>query len=441
MRRGVAGLIALACAAHSMGLSAQEFGSDPAAARCLSLDQAIELALTRSPEIQLANADRNRAEADLADARSVTRPQVSTFLRTQAGDNNLTGAGVENSVGVRVSQRLFDFGTSGLERRSASLALEAREFDVMSARNETALETALALVGYAEVESQIAVTRERETFFERERQATADALELGGATLSELAEVSARFADAAADRLELEFQRDRFGAALSRRVGAAETPCLDALMAVAAADDPGIVESVERALGSNPRIQAADLQREAQELRAQRARRNRLPAIDLVGIASYAQDNFGNNDFGLRERIGIDVSIPLFSGGRLRADQQRANADRAARESDVRRLRLDLAERVEVAVRRISSLTRQLARRNEVVNRQDEQFAAAQIEFNEGLRTLPELVEDRLELEAARLNEVSTRFALLRETMELKALSNSLIPAGIGQDRSLYGPQ
>ncbi len=405
---------------------------------CLSLDNAMALALERSPEIQLASADRFRAEADLRDARSVTRPQVSTFLRTQAGDANLTGAGIENSAGVRLSQRLFDFGTSGLERRAARLSLDARAQDVTTASNETALQTALAFIGYGEVTARLAVTAQREQFFERELAATADALELGGATRSELAEISARLADASADRYELEFQRDRFAAALSRRIGGASAPCALDEEKLSEAEQIGIVENVETALNANPRIRAANLELEAQELRARRAQRNRLPAIDVVGIASYAQDNFDNNDFGLRQRVGIDVTIPLLSGGRLGADRQRSDAETLARASDVQRLRLDLAESVEVSVRRIASLRLQLERRREVVARQEEQFEAASMEFEEGLRTLPEWVENRLELEAVRLNAVGARFALIREIIELQSLTSGLLPE---PSPPAYGPE
>jgi Outer membrane efflux protein len=201
--------------------------------------------------------------------------------------------------------------------------------------------------------------------------------------------------------------------------------------------DPGIVAAVNAALAANPRIGAATQQLAAEEARAQRARRNRLPVIEIVGIASYARDNFQGGDFGLRERVGIDVTIPLVTGGRLQADQQRSAADVQARSSELQRLRLDIAEQVEVAARRIVSMRGQLAQREQVVARQGEQFAAAQSEFSEGLRTLPDLVEDRLALESVRIEAVATRFALLREIAVLQALTGQMQPEASDQP---YGP-
>lgn len=412
----------------------------PGLTDCVALDQALALALDASPDIQLANADRLRADADLRAARSVTRPQVSTFLRTQAGDANLTGAGLENSAGVRVSQRLFDFGTARLERDAAELALTARGFDVLSAENRVALETALAFIGMVEIAARIEVTRDRELFFEREQAAVAVALKLGGATRSDLAEVAARLEDASADRLELEFQRDRFAAALSRRIGQGTRPCAGSLETLITADDPAIVANVERALAENPELKSADLELDADQLRAERTRRNQLPAIDVVGIASFAQDNFDNNDFGFRQRIGIEVSIPLLTGGRLQSERQRSQSDILASSAEIQRQRLELAESVEVSARRIGSLRRQLQRRQMVVARQQDQFDAASAEFDEGLRTLPEWVEDRLELEAARLEELNTRFALYREEVQLRAQTNAISPQDVLTSPSPYGP-
>jgi outer membrane protein TolC len=407
---------------------------------CLTFDSAIALALARSPEIGLASAQASRAEADLRAAKSTARPQLSTFLRTQAGDNNLTGAGLENSAGLRLSQRVFDFGIGGIEKRSARAALAARGFDVASARTDAALDTMLALIGMAEIAARMDVTAEREAYFARERSGVAEALTLGGATRSELAEIEARLADAAADRLELTFERDRLSAALSRQVGTPAPLCSGALAQLDATPDMGIVEAVNAALTANPRIGAAAQQLAADEAQAQRARRNRLPVIEIVGIASYARDNIPGGDFGLRERVGIDVTIPLVTGGRLQADQQRSAADVQARSSELQRLRLEIAEQVEVAARRIVSLRGQLAQREQVVARQGEQFLAAESEFAEGLRTLPDLVEDRLELESVRIEAVATRFALLREIALLQALTGKLQLETPAPSAPIYGP-
>lgn len=433
----VAGAAVLLAHASPPSVRAAQSGEEGS---CLTFDSAIALALARSPEIGLASAQASRAEADLRAVKSTARPQLSTFLRTQAGDNNLTGAGLENSAGLRLSQRVFDFGIGGLEKRSARAALEARGFDVASARTDAALDTMLALIGMAEIAARMEVTAEREAYFARERSGVAEALTLGGATRSELAEIEARLADAAADRLELTFERDRLTAALSRQVGTPAPLCSGALAQLDATQDTGIVEAVNAALAANPRIGAATQQLAADEAQAQRARRNRLPVIEVVGIASYARDNIPGGDFGLRERVGIDVTIPLVTGGRLQADQQRSVADVQARNSELQRLRLEIAEQVEVAARRIVSLRGQLAQREQVVARQGEQFLAAESEFAEGLRTLPDLVEDRLELESVRIEAVATRFALLREIALLQALTGKLQLELPAPSAPIYGP-
>ena len=392
---------------------------------CVTLEEALRLSVINSPEVNAAEANRDRALADLTDARSVRRPQLSAFARTQAGDEGLTGAGVENTVGLRASQRLYDFGSSRLNREASESLLKARRFAIISAETRAALQTAEAFIGVLEINARLAITAEREDFFARQFEATSNALEIGGATRADVAEIAARLADAEADRLELAFERDRLSTALASDLGEAVSPCLGDLTGLANADE-GIANQVNLALGNNSELQVVSAEIEAQEARVKRAERNHLPAIDLVGIASYAYDDH-RNDWDFRDRIGIDVSVPLVSGNALNADRRRASADLASRRSESAALRRELIEVVEVSSRRLISLGAQLVRRRTVADRQAEQFDAAQAEFEAGLRTLPELVDDRLELENARLEVVNIEFERALETINLRALTGKLV--------------
>jgi len=393
---------------------------------CMPLEQAMRLSVLNSPAVETAEAARARARADLTDARAVRRPQLSAFARTQAGDQGLTGAGIENTVGLRASQRIYDFGQSRLERQAAESLLKARGFEVASEETRTALQTAEAYISLAEIEAQLEITAERESFFRRQLEATQSALDVGGATRADVAEIAARLAEASADRLELRFERDRFSTELASDVGSPIRPCALQGPGAAAIANTSTLDRVNRALDRNSELRSLSAAIEGQSARVARAERNRLPALELVGIASYAyEDRIG--DWEYRDRIGIDVSIPLLSGGALDAERQRAEAELASQRSRRNTLRRDLIESVEVSSQRLLSLRARTARRSEVAERQREQFEAARVEFEAGLRTLPDLVDDRLELEAARLEAVRVRFAFLREHVNLRALTGELV--------------
>ncbi|MEO0818448.1 MAG: TolC family protein [Pseudomonadota bacterium] len=393
---------------------------------CLPLQDALRLSVLNSPSVGAAEAARDRALADLVDAEAIRRPQLSAFARTQAGDEGLTGAGIENTLGLRASQRIYDFGVSRLDRQAAQSRVDARRFSIDSAETNAALDTADAYIGLVEIEARLSITADREAFFRRQLAATEAALDLGAATRADLAEVAARLAEASADRLELTFERDRLSTALSSDLGEVVRPCTVTSVRPHADGTSSIIDRVDAALENNSELRVLSAEINAQDASVERAARNRLPAIDLVGVASYAYDDrVGQWEY--RDRIGVDVSVPLLSGNALNAERRRAGADLATRRSEREAFRRDLIEAVEVSSRRLLSLEAQLARRQDVVDRQADQFSAAESEFDAGVRTLPELVEDRLELEAARLQAVTIEFSLARERINLSALTGDLV--------------
>jgi len=414
--------IGAALAASASGITGEAVAQTPAA--CLGLDDAVFLSIQSSPAVARAEADRDGARAGVAEARALRRPQLSAFVSTESGDAGLTGAAISNQVGLRASQRIYDFGASRLERDAADANLDARRIAVASAEIQAGLDTALTLVSLLEIKARLEITAEREDFFQRQLVATEAVLDAGGATRADLAEVAARVEEAAGDRLELRFERDRLSTQLATDTGGPATPCALS-QGLLAPPEEGMVTLADRALSANPDLASLRADRRRLAARTEQARRKRLPVIELVGIASYASDN-ELSDWRYRDRIGVDVSVPLLSGGALNADRQRRAAELAGTRSDLALARRDIAEAVEVSYRRILSLSAQVARRQAVAERKAEQFDAARVEFDAGLRTLPDLIEDRLELEEARITAAAVRFELARESLRLQALTGDL---------------
>jgi len=87
----------------------------------------LNLASLNSPTVAIAQADLDVAQAELIDAKSLRRPQVSAFTRSGFGDEGLVNTAIENQVGLRASQRIFDFGDSRLAREAAEEEIIAQE--------------------------------------------------------------------------------------------------------------------------------------------------------------------------------------------------------------------------------------------------------------------------------------------------------------------------
>ncbi|MEM7663448.1 MAG: TolC family protein [Pseudomonadota bacterium] len=411
----------------TLGASEAAFAQDTGT--CLAFDNALQLASSNDPSVRVARADLDRAEADLQEAKSLRRPQLSTFTRFGVGDTGLTDSQIENQVGLRASQRIIDFGDSRLAREAAREDIAARESLILDARASAALDAGIAYIDWLEARDQLSATDGRVGYFARQLSAIDTLLTSGGATRLERAEVAAEQANAESLRFEFEFRRDQAATRLAIATGDRALPCepdraIEGLsqseLEIGALD-----QMIDDAISDNPELEALRRTEASLDATARREARGRLPVIDVVGVASYASQDFDGN-FDLQTRVGVNVSVPLFTGNALVAQRRRASAQAARASGELAAARRELREAIEVTWRRTLLLQAQSISRADILHFKGEEFSAAEIEYNQGLRTLPALTEIRLELEEAALAEIRSRFDLQRERLRLTALTGQI---------------
>lgn len=397
--------------------------------QCLEFSRALTLAVESAPEVDAAQAGIAEAEAVMREARSLRRPQVSSFSRSAVGDNGLTSSQIENQIGLRVSQRVIDFGDSRLAMAAARAGIDETVYAERAQRLQAAQTVAEAYLTRLEAEAMMDVISQRRAYFSRQKQAVDSLLAQAGATRAESAQIAAELAQAEADMLELEFSAERAVTRILEYTGHGGELCdadrLDSTVSQAVAGIGSVEDAVSSTLTGNPQIAAQRSAIRSLEASAAREDRSRLPVVELVGIVSYAYDDT-REDWDTRDRLGVDVSIPLYSGDRIGARRDQARARLAGEEGVLRTQQRDLREQTEVTYRRQLSLQAQLIRREIVAENQFNYFDAIAGEFEFGLGTLPDLVDARLAYEQAALDVVATRFGLLREQVLLMYLTAHL---------------
>ena len=192
--------------AHSQDASVER---DAAAAQCLPIGTVIDLAKENSPDAGIARAQIGEAEADITAANKLFTPQFSVFGRSGVGDTGITDSGVSNQLGFRASQRIFDFGDSKFAKKAARAGLEAQKFQAESTTNIAVLSTLRSIIDHQQSLAQSELTAERRNFFREQQELTEALLSEGGATLTELANVSSRLAEAESFYQELQFVQSR----------------------------------------------------------------------------------------------------------------------------------------------------------------------------------------------------------------------------------------
>lgn len=394
--------------------------------QCLSLETVMTLSARRDPSVLLAQAERVAADADLAEARSLFRPQVSTFARTGVGDVGLVDSALQNQIGLRASQRVYDFGDARFARQAAQFSQTATRFTEEQAKGDAALQTGIAALNALEAKERITISQERASYFERQLRSLDELLADGGTTITERASVASRLAEARAIIVELELQREQAKQRVTIDTGLAAPMCGTDTQANYLRGALGVFPDVETAIVSaianNPSSKALQNRVQSEEALVRRQRAQRFPIVEVVGISAFSTVG-PLDDLSQQNRIGLDVSLPLYSGGAQSARLARASAQEAAASARVAENRRELELNVSAAYARIASLSELLERRNEVVEQSEIRFNAANAQFGFGAMALPELIESRIEFENAQREAVVTKFDLLRQYIELLGLT------------------
>jgi len=419
---------------YSSDVEILNLGADsPASAstiQCLSFKAALRLASLNAPSVAIAQSDLDVARAGLVTAKSLRKPQISAFGRSGLGDEGLVNSAIENQAGLQISQRILDFGDSRLAKESAQEDILANENFILDAETTAKLEAGQAYIDWLDATERLGVTVERSDYFARELSALERALEAGGATLAEVAELSAESADADADRYELEFEKQQAMTRLQVSTRTKALLCPDTHQTLEKAlnvlsEDFEADGFVIKAISNNPELKALKRIAKRRDLEAKRESNARLPIVDIVGIGSLTTDR-RFDDFEFRERIGINLSVPLYTGSALsaRSDVARAQARRA--DSTVDQLTREIEEQVIITYKRALLLNEQLSRRKAVSAFRKTEFQAVQNGYDNNIRTLPELVDSRLQFEQARLSEIRTRYNYYRRVLTFKSLIGAL---------------
>lgn len=395
----------------------------PQTQACISLGLAFDLVSVRDPRVLLSMARELDFDARVTEAKALSRPRVSAFGRSGFGDTGLVDSAVSSQAGLQLSQRVFDFGNARLARRSARANADASRFETSAETLGAGRRVANAYLTYLESKEKSEQTRDRQDYFTQQLGSLDRLMEMGGATLTERATVAAEISDAEAFALDLTFQMESALIEFELATGASQAPCNKTFQL--ADTIPSTFLSDDQILQENPNIQALRGQAEALDADTMRQKRSRLPIISVVATGSYASVR-DFDQFEYQDRIGVDISVPLYEGNGLRAATQRANARAQQAESEVLIAERDLRRELQITRSHIKILRSQSRIRQEAKSQNAILLEAAEDERTGGTMTFRQLTEIRLDYEASVLEEISTRFDLIRQRIKLDLLSGQI---------------
>lgn len=313
------------------------------------LDRLVDAALAGNLDIAAAAARLEQAAAGLKAAKGALQPQAS--LDGSAGIKRQSIEDVQGRAFSRfpgftrtveqyglngaASWEIDLFGRLSASARAARAEARAADAGLAGVRLTIAAEVVNTYIDVRALEARLAVAKARVAAARDADQLLRQRAERGVAALTETDRSGAELAGAAGVvpvlETALEVERNRLDVLLGRAPGQAAGDLAAAQMGaggIPCVRPPAVPDGPASLLTRRPDVVAAERLVAASDARVAEAIRARYPRFTISGFAGLLANGTSNLFTGgaVQTGAGGGISLPLFTGGRLRAQQAAAEA-------------------------------------------------------------------------------------------------------------------
>ncbi len=388
----------------------------PAAAKgdVTTLRTALETALANSPEIATQYKILRGLDENVATARSGMRPTVSGSI-TAGGvfDSNTERVGDETkdrypaTINLTGSQTLYDSGRTKFAIKGALAAVEGGRFNLFQTEQSVLLNAITAYIQILTAEQNVRLARNNVDVIRRQLQAAQDRFEVGEVTRTDVAQAEAALAESLANLATQQGELRRAAEAYRRFVGVppgklANLPPLPEL--------PGSIEEARAiALEKRPSILAAKSNVKAAGFSVKEAIGALGPQLTLSGTLSSGANTVNRGSGVNSAEVTATVSVPIYSGGALRADVRRNKALKSQRFHELRTEARRVLQEVGNAWQDLMTARATSRSNRAAVKAQEIAFNGVREEAKVGSRTTLDVLEAEQRLLDARVSLVTSR--------------------------------
>lgn len=424
------------------------------AAWATDLLQTWQAAQQNDRELAVARAARGTAQPQRDQAAALWRPGVaftaSAGLAT--GETDMRGAqfsapGLGTSSGVNFAtsvtggsatrwalqatqplynpQRRAQQQQLGLQADRADLQWQAAEQAAMLRTAQRYFDVAVAQEALQVLDRQLAAVQKASL----EAQ---DRYTLGSLPITDTHEARARLAGLRAQRLGAQTDLDVKRRLLADTTGLPVGSLAVQLPGAAPAPAPRDLAAWQGAAdAANPSIRLQALALDIAKAEARKHSLRSATTLDLVAQAGQERLH-GSGDFGsarnksVNAMVGVQLTVPLSTGGWRSARQDEALAQQAQAEAQLESTREQVAQQVHAAWLGLSVGAEQVRALTEALTASEERLAATQLGHEVGDRTLLDALNAQNDAAAARLALAQARTSLLLAHLRLAALAGQL---------------
>lgn len=382
----------------------QGINNDPLNETCaqptgaLSFAAAVDIALCRNPTTRRAWAVARQRAAALGAAESAWLPSIAgSGERARVNGQHADGAGdiidydqYTTDAALQLSWTLYDFGGRGGRIRQARNLLDAAAAQVNSTTQQTIFSVVQVYYGAQAAAAILEAARSSES-------AARDSLEMarslhrgGAATLGDELQAQTAYNRAVLSRLQLEAAAQRAQGELAVTLGFNANQALQLETPPPLQTTPALSLRVEElmteATRQRPDLAAAQSQRDAAAAGVTTARATGRPSIAITAGRHHAvETGLPDQDYN---RIGINVTVPFFSGFRSHYTVRQAHAALQESEESLQQVRLDVSLDVWNAYHGLDVANRQITQSAELLTTAEQNQEVARGRYQSGVASM-----------------------------------------------------
>ncbi|QYO78268.1 TolC family outer membrane protein [Devosia salina] len=312
--------------------------SSAGAAHAQSITQALTSAYEHAPDLQSALLNAKATAENIVQAKSGMLPTIGASINGSQGSSLVGGnwtSSTSLTTGLSYNQTIYDNNRTAAQVEAARAAAEVAEYQIRNTEQNVLLQVVQAYMAVLSGRELLSLRQDNISFFQAQLQSSQDRLDVGEGTRIDVAQAQARLAQGQAAQqaalgslqsAEATFQRlvgqRPQGLSTSHAYANLLPRSIDAAIAEAEIGHPAI-------LLAKASIRAAQAGSDA----AQAGYYGATASVSGQVGSSWTGPSGGARD-GLSASLGFQISIPIYSGGRMGSSVRQANLNQIKSEVD-----------------------------------------------------------------------------------------------------------
>ena len=424
-------MVAMAMTTSAMTVSAQS--------SALDFKQVYQAALEQDATIRASRAAADSGRERLPQARAGLLPQVSASAGRNFNSLDTTSPNILGELGT-INDRYFSDNKSVQLRQplvNMQRWLQFEQAKSMVAETEATLDRDLqnlvvrvagAYFEYLMSDEQLELVLAQKKMYTSLVDAAKKGLAAGSGTRTDIDDAQARLDMASAQELEARQNQDQTRRQLEvlinqpvASVAKLNVPALKLVGPVPASLD----EWTSRAEKNSPEIKAMQARLEAARREVSKSQAGHLPTLDAV--AQWSNSGSENitriNSRYENKSIGVQLNVPLFSGGYVNSTIRQAVAEQTRAEETLEALRRDLGVRVHKEFRGVSEGVMRVRALEQAVRSAEQMMKSTQMSLKAGSRTQLDVLNAQQQYTMALRDLAQARFVYLMSKVKLASLA------------------